>query len=48
MPLKSEGGSSTRVRRIQRHTVSIDSGEPIHRVSTVQPRQAYYGCTAHQ
>ena len=28
------------LRRIQRHTVSIDSGAPIHGVSTVQPRQA--------
>ena len=28
------------LRRIQRHTVSIDSGTPIHGVSTVQPRQA--------
>ncbi len=27
------------LRRIQRHTVSIDSGAPIHGVSTVQPRQ---------
>lgn len=27
-------------RRNQRHTVSIDSGAPIHGVSTVQPRQA--------
>jgi hypothetical protein len=28
------------LRRIQRHTVSIDSAAPIHGVSTVQPRQA--------
>ena len=28
------------LRRIQRHTVSIDSGAPINGVSTVQPRQA--------
>ena len=28
------------LRRIQRHTVSIDRGAPIHGVSTVQPRQA--------
>lgn len=28
------------LRRIQRHTVSIDKGAPIHGVSTVQPRQA--------
>lgn len=28
------------LRRIQRHTVRIDSGVSIHRVSTVQPRQA--------
>ena len=28
------------LRRIQRHTVSIDSGATIHGVSTVQPRQA--------
>ena len=28
------------LRRIQHHTVSIDSGAPIHGVSTVQPRQA--------
>jgi transposase len=28
------------LRRIQRHTVSIDSGAAIHGVSTVQPRQA--------
>lgn len=28
------------LRRIQRHTVSIDSGAPIHGISTVQPRQA--------
>lgn len=28
------------LRRIQRHTVSIDSGAPLHGVSTVQPRQA--------
>jgi transposase len=28
------------LRRIQRHTVSIDSGTPIHGVSAVQPRQA--------
>ena len=28
------------LRRIQRHTVSIDSGAPIHGVSTVHPRQA--------
>jgi transposase len=28
------------LRRIQRHTVRIDSGAPIHGVSTVQPRQA--------
>lgn len=28
------------LRRIQRHTVSIDSGAPIHGVSAVQPRQA--------
>jgi transposase len=28
------------LRRIQRHTVSLDSGAPIHGVSTVQPRQA--------
>jgi transposase len=28
------------LRRIQRHTVRIDSGDPIHGVSTVQPRQA--------
>jgi hypothetical protein len=28
------------LRRIQRHTISIDSGAPIHGVSTVQPRQA--------
>ena len=28
------------LRRIQRHTVSIDSGAPIHGVSTLQPRQA--------
>ena len=28
------------LRRIQRHTVSIDSGAPIHGVSTIQPRQA--------
>ena len=28
------------LRRIQRHTVSIDSGAPVHGVSTVQPRQA--------
>jgi len=30
----------TDLRRIQRHTVSIDRGAPIHGVSTVQPRQA--------
>jgi transposase len=29
------------LRRIQRHTVSIDNGAPIHGVSTVQPRQAH-------
>lgn len=29
------------LRRIQRHTVSIDNCAPIHGVSTVQPRQAY-------
>ena len=28
------------LRRIQRHTVSIDSAAPIHGVSTIQPRQA--------
>jgi transposase len=28
------------LRRIQRHTVTIDRGAPIHGVSTVQPRQA--------
>jgi hypothetical protein len=28
------------LRRIQRHTVSIDKGAPIHGVSTVHPRQA--------
>lgn len=28
------------LRRIQRHTVSIDGGAPIHGVSTVHPRQA--------
>jgi len=28
------------LRRIQRHTVTIDSGAPIHGVSTVEPRQA--------
>lgn len=28
------------LRRIQRHTVSIDNGNPIHGVSTVNPRQA--------
>jgi hypothetical protein len=28
------------LRRIQRHTVSIDSGTPIHGVFAVQPRQA--------
>lgn len=28
------------LRRIQRHTVSIDNGNPIHGVSTVHPRQA--------
>lgn len=28
------------LRRIQRHTVSIDKGAPIHGVSTVQPRRA--------
>ena len=28
------------LRRIQRHTVSIDGGAPIHGVSTVQPHQA--------
>lgn len=28
------------LRRIQRHTVRIDSGAPIHGVSAVQPRQA--------
>ena len=28
------------LRRIQRHTVSIDRGAPIHGVSTVQPHQA--------
>jgi transposase len=28
------------LRRIQRHTVSIDSGAPVHGVSTVHPRQA--------
>lgn len=28
------------LRRIQRHTVRIDSGTPIHGISTIQPRQA--------
>ena len=28
------------LRRIQRHTVSIDSGQPVHGVSTVETRQA--------
>lgn len=28
------------LRRIQRHTVRVDNGAPIHGVSTVQPRQA--------
>jgi hypothetical protein len=28
------------LRRIQRHTVSIDKGAAIHGISTVQPRQA--------
>lgn len=28
------------LRRIQRHTVSIDSAAPIHGVSTIHPRQA--------
>ena len=28
------------LRRIQRHTVSIDNAAPIHGVSTIQPRQA--------
>jgi len=28
------------LRRIQRHTVTIDNGAPIHGISTVQPRQA--------
>ena len=28
------------LRRIQRHTVSIDSGAPIHGVYALQPRQA--------
>ena len=28
------------LRGIQRHTVSINSGAPIHGVSTLQPRQA--------
>ncbi len=28
------------LRRIQRHTVRIDNGAPVHGVSTVQPRQA--------
>ena len=27
------------LRRVQRHTVSIDSGAPLHGVSTIQPRQ---------
>lgn len=28
------------LRRIQRHTISINAGAPIHGVSTIQPRQA--------
>jgi hypothetical protein len=28
------------LRRIQRHSVRIDSGAPIHGISTIQPRQA--------
>jgi hypothetical protein len=28
------------LRRIQRHTVTMDRSAPIHGVSTVQPRQA--------
>ncbi|MFZ2990700.1 IS1634 family transposase [Ideonella sp.] len=38
-PLSPEAALAD-LRRIQRHTVSIDNGAPIHGISTVQPRQA--------
>jgi hypothetical protein len=38
-PLSPESALAE-LRRIQRHTVSIDSAAPIHGVSTVHPRQA--------